>query len=243
MTNGTHKITLGDLGFEFFIRSRTKRRQVSGLFSRIPVIKIKPVSVFFMALESMWTQKTFAGTGTDLAIHLGFLQTFGSPTIMNLSHFTQTVNAVSRRLVKLTVTAFVPVASRALTNAVLTRHTYLLVLPLKLFLAHRLGRSRRSAVHHGLDLATKQLLTHECGSLFVGELTAFNATFQLQHLKEGGIQLVIGVLVEDTREVCLQLGILCLQVSQLLLVALLLEVTPPLLTVIHLTDHCLNLRG
>jgi hypothetical protein len=51
------------------------------------------------------------------------------------------------------------------------------------------------------------------------------------------------VLVEHAGEVGLQLGVLCLQMAQLLLLTLLLEMTPPLLAVIHLTDHSLDLRG
>lgn len=206
------------------------------------MIKIKPVGILFMALEIKWTQKTFAGTGTDLAIQLGFLQAIGSTTILDLGNLSQAIHTMPTGFVK-GYDAFILIAPRALPNSVFARHTFSHRLLVKLFLAHRLRRSRCIGIHDGLHVTTKQLLAHERGSLFIRHLTPFNATLQLEHLKERGIQFVIRMLVEHTGEVCLQLSVLCLQVSQLLLVVLLFQMTPPLLAVIHLTDHRLNLSG
>ena len=206
------------------------------------MIKIKPVRILFMALEIKRTQKTFAGTGTDLAIQLGFLQTFGSTTILDLGYLSQAIHTMATGFVK-GDNAFILIAPRALPNSVFAGHTFSHRLLVKLFLAHRLRGSRCIGIHNGLDLPTKQLLAHELRSLFHRDLTSFNATLQLEHLKERGIQFVICVLIEDTREVGLQLGVLCLQMSQVLILVLLLQMTPPLLAVIHLTDHRLNLSG
>ncbi len=124
------------------------------------MIKIKPVGILFMALEIKRTQKTFAGTGTDLAIQLGFLQTFGSTTILDLGNLSQAIHTMTAGFVK-GYDAFILVTPRALSNSVLTRHTFSHRLLVKRFLAHRLGRRRRIGIHDRLDLPTKQLLTHE----------------------------------------------------------------------------------
>jgi hypothetical protein len=94
MTNGTDHIAFGQLGFKFFIRTGSKGSQISGLFGGIPMIKVELVCVFFMTLEVERTRKTFAGTGTDLAIHLGFLQTFRSTTILQFGNVSQTIDAM-----------------------------------------------------------------------------------------------------------------------------------------------------
>lgn len=71
MTELTNQVTLSKLFLEFFITAGSKGRQIRGLFGRIPVIPIKPMGVLGMTRHIVRTQKTFAGTGTDLSIQFG----------------------------------------------------------------------------------------------------------------------------------------------------------------------------
>ena len=118
------------------------------------MIKIKPVRILFVTLEVERTQKTFAGTGTDLAIQLGFLQTIGSTTILDLGNLSQAIHTMPTGFVE-GYDAFILVTPRTLPNSVFARHTFSHRLLVKRFLAHRLGRSRSIGIHDRLDLTTK----------------------------------------------------------------------------------------
>lgn len=86
------------------------------------MVLIKPMGVAFMTLHGVRTQKTFAGTGTDLSFQFGISQTFSSSTIVNLGNLSQTVHAMTGRLMKRN-RALILVTAGALTDSVLARHT------------------------------------------------------------------------------------------------------------------------